>query len=182
MGSHFAPEPSRGITSKEKTMLKVGIPPMTGGLRVADVMTTEVTFLETNQTLDEAWQILHAKSISGAPVLNARGRLVGIASKADLADPRHRAGDVVGVVRTVKDVMTQVVYAVRARDSVLSAVKLMIDEDIHRAVVVSDNGSVAGIVTPMDVLRVLVRGEDIAGSVTEAGSMEFVDLRALVRD
>ena len=56
---------------------------------------------------------------------------------------------------TVKDVMTRVVYAVRADDSVLNAVKLMISEDIHRAIVVTDEGSVVGIVTPMDVLRAL---------------------------
>jgi CBS-domain-containing membrane protein len=160
-------------------MLKVGIPALAGGLRVADVMTEEVAFLETSQTLDEAWQILHAQSISGAPVLNHDGRLVGIASKADLADPRHRAGDVAGTVRTVRDVMTRVVYAVRTRDSVLSAVKLMIAEDIHRAIVVSDGGSVAGIVTPMDVLRALVHGDDLTGAVEANVPIEFVDLREL---
>jgi len=160
-------------------MLKVALPASAGGIRVADVMTTEVAFLETSQTLDEAWQILHAKAISGAPVLDHRGRLVGIASKADLADPRHRAGDVVGVVRTVRDVMTRVVYAVRARDSLLSAIRLMIDEDIHRAIVVSDNGSVAGIVTPMDVLRALVHGDHVTDGVDAKGALEFVDLRQL---
>jgi len=160
-------------------MLKIGVPALAGGMRVSDVMTTEVAFLETSQTLDEAWQILHAKSISGAPVLNHHARLLGIASKADLPDPRHRAGDVVGVVRTVKDVMTRVVYAVRARDSVMSAVKLMIDEDIHRAIVVSDSGSVAGIVTPMDVLRALVQGDDLSISSGDDGPLKFVDIRAL---
>jgi len=160
-------------------MLKLGLPALAGGMRVADVMTTEVAFLETSETLDEAWQILHAKSISGAPVLDHRGRLVGIASKADLADPRHRAEDVVGVVRTVKDVMTRVVYAVRARDSVMSAVKLMIDENIHRAIVVSDSGSVAGIVTPMDVLRALMHGDDLSAMSEEDRQLQFVDVRAL---
>ena len=82
--------------------------------------------------------ILHAKSISGAPVLDPRGRLVGIASKADLADPRGRdVGEAAGLTRAVKDVMTRVVYAVRADDSVLNAVRLMIAEDIHRAIVVT---------------------------------------------
>jgi CBS-domain-containing membrane protein len=160
-------------------MLKVGLPALAGGMRVADVMTTEVVFLETTQTLDEAWQVLHARGISGAPVLNHAGRLVGIASKADLADPRHHRGDVTGVVRSVNDVMTRVIYAVRARDSLLSAVKLMIDEDIHRAIVVSESGLVAGIVTPMDVLRALVHGVDLSGRVADDESLEFVDVREL---
>ena len=160
-------------------MLKVGMPTPARGLRVADVMTSGVTFLGTTQTLDEAWQILHAKSISGAPVLDHRGQLVGIASKADLADPRHRSGDPAGTVRTVWDVMTRVVYAVRVNDALMSAIRLMIDEDIHRAMVVNDDGSVAGIVTPVDVLRALVRGDDLTGSVAEPAPLAFVDLREL---
>ena len=55
----------------------------------------------------------------------------------------------------------------------------MIEEDIHRAIVVSDNGSVAGIVTPIDVLRALVRGDDLAATPGEKGELEFVDVRAL---
>jgi CBS-domain-containing membrane protein len=166
-------------SEREKTMLKVGMRLAAQGMRVSEVMTTDVVFLRTNETLDEAWEILHAKSITGAPVLDVHHRLVGIASKADLADPRPRSHDVVGVVKTVRDVMTRVVYAVRARDSVLSAVKLMIDEDIHRTMVVNDDGSVAGIVTPMDVLRALVHGDDIAHPSREDGTMTFVDLRDL---
>jgi CBS-domain-containing membrane protein len=142
-------------------------------------MTPNVTFLATNQTLDEAWQVLHSKSISGAPVLTSHGRLIGIATKADLADPRHRSGDVAGVVRTVRDIMTRVVYAVRAGDSVLAAIKLMIDEDIHRALVVGEHGAVVGIITPMDVLRALVNGETLATPAEDKIPLEFVDVREL---
>jgi CBS-domain-containing membrane protein len=160
-------------------MLKVGMRATAQGLRVADVMTSDVVFLRTQETLDEAWEVLHFRSISGAPVLDSAGRLVGIASKADLADPRHRARDVIGTVRTVRDVMTRVVYAVRANDSLLAAIQLMIDEDIHRAIVVADDGSVVGIVTPMDVLRALARGDDVAGTVEASHAIAFVDVRAL---
>ncbi len=45
--------------------------------------------------------------------------------------------------------------------------------------VVNDDGSVAGIVTPMDVLRALVRGDDLGGSVAETAPLAFVDLRDL---
>ena len=67
--------------------------------------------------------------------------------------------------------MTRLVYAVRAGDSVLVAVRLMIDENIHRVVAVNDDGSLAGVVVPMDILRVLAR--------KEVGRMEYVDLRTL---
>jgi predicted transcriptional regulator len=102
-------------------------------------------------------------------VLDARGRLVGVLSNHDLADPRTRAP--AGSAR-VNDVMTRVVYAVRADDSVLAAVRLMIDEDIHRAVALNDDGSLAGIVVPMDILRVLARRyADV--------QVEYLDLRKL---
>jgi CBS domain containing-hemolysin-like protein len=55
----------------------------------------------------------------------------------------------------------------------------MIEEDIHRAVVVSDSGSVAGIVTPMDVLRALVRGDHVTDAAGPDGALEFVDVRRL---
>jgi predicted transcriptional regulator len=159
-------------------MLKVGMRAMAAGIRVADVMTTEVTFLRTNQTLREAWQVLHDQSITGAPVLGARDRVVGIVSKADLADPRRHSETPTATFGTVGDVMTRMIFAVRARDPVLCAVKLMIDEDIHRAIVVTDNGAIAGIVTPMDILRALVRGDDVAVDASD-GPIQFVDLRQL---
>ena len=74
----------------------------------------------------------------------------------------------------VRDVMTRLVYGVRAGDSVLAAVRLMIDEKIHRVVAVNDDGSIAGVIVPMDILRVLAR--------KEVGRLEYVDLRALAVD
>ncbi|MGO9838249.1 MAG: CBS domain-containing protein [Polyangiaceae bacterium] len=47
----------------------------------------------------------------------------------------------------------------------------MAEESIHRAVVVNDDGTLAGIVVPMDILRVLARGID--------DRVEYVDLRKL---
>jgi CBS-domain-containing membrane protein len=157
-------------------MLKVGISAIPKGLRIKDVMTTSVVFLGTDQLLDDAWEILHGNCITGAPVLDIRGRLVGIVSKADLADPRRRGA---GHAPAVRDVMTRLVYAVRTGDSILAAVRLMVDEDIHRAVVIGDDSSVAGIVTPMDILRALACGRDLADPNQVDPPLQFVDLREL---
>ncbi len=157
-------------------MLKIGISTIPRGYRVKDVMTPTVVFLRTEQMLDEAWEILHANSISGAPVLDGAGRLVGIVSKADVADPRRRSAD---HAATVRDAMTRVIYAVRSDDSILSAVRLMVDEDIHRVVVIGDDAKVAGIVTPMDVLRALLCGQDVADPNQIDPPLQFVDIREL---
>jgi hypothetical protein len=50
----------------------------------------------------------------------------------------------------------------------------MADENIHRAVVVNDDGSLAGMVVPMDILRELARRDDTR--------IEYIDLRKLQRE
>jgi predicted transcriptional regulator len=150
-------------------MVKVA---MLNTLRVKDVMTEALLLLRAEMPIDEAWALLHDGGVNGAPVLDARGRLVGVLSNSDLADPRrrHPEGD------CVADVMTRVVYAVRADDPVLSAVRLMEDENIHRAIVVHDDGTLAGIVVPMDILRVLAVEAEARGA---DGHVEYVDLGRL---
>jgi CBS-domain-containing membrane protein len=140
---------------------------MLSTLRVRDVMTEAMLLLRADMSLDEAWEHLHGASVTGAPVLDARGRLVGVLSNHDLADPRRRSS-----AGRVGDAMTRLVYAVRADDSVLAAVRLMAEEDIHRVVAVNDDGSLAGIVVPMDILCALARQHKDA-------RVEYVDLRKL---
>lgn len=141
---------------------------MFGTLRVKDVMSEAILLLRTDTTVDEAWRQLHDGSVTGAPVLDARGRLVGVLSNYDLADPRRRRLDGSG---TVGEVMTRLVYAVRAEDPALTAVRLMVEENIHRVVVIDDDGGLAGIVVPMDILRALADRTD--------ARVEYVNLRTL---
>jgi CBS-domain-containing membrane protein len=146
-------------------MVKVGL---LQTLRVRDVMTEALVLLRKQASLDTAWQTLHDAGLSGAPVLDERGHLVGVISLADFADPRRR-----GQFATVGDAMTRVVYAVRAEDPAAAAVHLMLRESIHRVVVVDERGALVGIVVPTDVLRKVVHDD--------AEGVEFVDLRKLQR-
>jgi CBS-domain-containing membrane protein len=141
---------------------------MLSRLRVRDVMTEAVMLLRSEMSADEAWEHLHAHGVTGAPVLDAKGRLVGILSNADLADPRRRAP---GASRRVGDLMTRLVYAVRADDTVLVAVRLMAEEHIHRVVAVNEDGGIAGIVVPMDIVRALAQHVE--------AHLTYVDLRTL---
>jgi CBS-domain-containing membrane protein len=154
--------------------MKAGMP--TVAARVCDVMTEAVMFLNAAQTQEEAWEALRAHAVSGAPVLGHGGKLVGVVTLADLADPRRRAPATAG---TVADAMTRLIYAVRASDPAMSAVRLMIDENIHRAVVVNDDGTIAGIVAPMDILSALVRGLELRDTSQAGSAVEYVDLRSL---
>jgi IMP dehydrogenase len=139
-------------------------------MRVRDVMTSEVIAIPYGATVAQAGDILHAASISGAPVTGSGGRVLGIVSRSDLVDPRHKhAPDA-----PIADVLTRVVFAVRADDPVLWAVRLMAEERVHRAIVTDEAGVMAGIVTPMDVLRSMIP-KNVQGPL--GVGFTYVDLR-----
>ncbi|MCC6558590.1 MAG: CBS domain-containing protein [Polyangiaceae bacterium] len=129
-------------------------------LRVRDVMTKCVRTFRASASVAEAARAMAEGHISGAPVID-EGRIVGVLSRSDLVDPKLWAAQ--GDQATVDAVMTRVVFAVRPSDPVMSAVRLMVEEKIHRAIVVTEEGQVAGIVTPMDVMRALARGDRVQG-------------------
>jgi CBS-domain-containing membrane protein len=123
-------------------------------LKIRDIMTRKVFTLSEQASLDDAAWGLTANGVSGAPVRDRRGRLVGVLSKSDLVDP-DRGPD--AEERTVADAMTPALLALHADEPAMDAVRLMVADGIHRVVVIDERGRLAGIVTPMDVLRALTK-------------------------
>lgn len=128
-------------------------------LRVRDIMTTHVFALSTDSSLDQAQWSFAVNEISGAPVRDPEGQLVGVISKSDLVDPMRHDSTHHG---TVGEAMTPAVWAVHPEDPVMDAVRLMVDKSIHRVLVVRGAGQLEGIVTAMSVLRALAGGGDLA--------------------
>lgn len=123
-------------------------------LRVRDVMTRQVFSLSTDQTIDRAIWSFSQNEISGAPVRDPDGNLVGVLSKSDLVDPMRAE---VNATSTVADAMTPAVWAVHPDDPVMVAVDLMVAKGIHRVLVVR-GPHLEGIVTSMSVMRALSDG------------------------
>ena len=128
---------------------------------VADIMTRHVlTIAAEADVADAAWG-LTMRGLTGAPVKDERGNVIGVLSKSDLADPR-RVSHAPDAPHTVRDAMTPVLFATLETDPVKFAVRRMVETGSHRLVVVDEKGALTGIVTPMDVLRALLDGR-IAG-------------------
>ncbi len=144
----------------------------THAVRVEEVMTKEVVYLDAAMSARDAAELLTRHRINGAPVLGAERSVVGVVSKTDLLDARNYPDD---RAATVEDLMTKIVLAVRPNDPALLAVRLMVGEDVHRALVVNDDGTLAGIVAPMDILRALVRGQPL-GDSNSVDALEYVNL------
>ena len=125
-------------------------------LKVEDIMTRHVMTVPPDVKVDELMWGLTMKGVSGAPVRDAAGHILGLVTKSDLADPTRpsRLHDA-----TAEDVMTPIVFAINAQDSVIEAAKRMVDTGSHRLVVIDDQGRLAGIVSTMDVMKALVGGK-----------------------
>ena len=119
-------------------------------LRIRDIMSRNVFTLSEQAPLEEAAWGLTANAVSGAPVRDRRGHLVGVLSKSDLVDPDRVSGD----APTVGDAMTEQPYAV-GPDEHLDSVARTMAEHKYGCAVVLYRGKLLGVFTTVDALRAL---------------------------
>ena len=130
-------------------------------MRARDVMTSPVITLRPDAPVHAAAALLCSHGFTAAPVVDAAGALVGIATEADLV--RGRIVPDGWVVQpepdpVVGEVMTPAPAAMRPEDDLADVVALMLDART-RSVPIVDDGKLVGIVTRRDVLRVVARRE-----------------------
>jgi CBS domain-containing protein len=144
-------------------------------MRAMDVMTTDVITVDPDMTVQGLASLLAERGISGAPVVDAHGKLVGIISEGDLLHRaeigtahRHRdrrrswwldhfAADrareyVKSHGRTVRDIMTPDVVAV-TEDTDLADVAAVLEAKRIKRVPVMRDGQVVGIISRANIVR-----------------------------
>jgi len=126
-------------------------------LRIKDIMTKDVYAVEADASAEEAAWGLTRRHIGGAPARDADGNLVGVLSSSDLVNPEPAQW--IRGEATVADLMNPVVISLYAEDPALAAVDEMAKRNIHRVIVLDEESRLAGIVTPMDVVRAVARGQ-----------------------
>jgi CBS domain-containing protein len=146
-------------------------------LNAADVMTANPVTVRPEAALGEAVALLVEKRISGLPVLDADGKLVGILTESDLlrrgetgtereprwlemlfAQPRLAAEYVHAHSRSVADVMTRDVLSVTADAPLEVVVGLMEKRGVRRLPVLDRaGGRLVGIISRADLMRALRR-------------------------
>lgn len=119
---------------------------------VSDVMTSDVVVVPANSSAEEAGRILVENGMSGAPVVDESGQLVGIISEFQLLElvyePHLKSS-------CVRDFMTRDVLTVSVEDSLDTVANMFILHRIRRLPVVQE-GRLRGIITRGDVLRRLL--------------------------
>jgi CBS domain-containing protein len=144
-------------------------------MRAADVMTTDVITVDPDTTVQALATLLAERGISGAPVVDSIGRLVGIISEGDLLHRaeigtarRHRerrrswwldhfASDLAREYvkshgRTVKDIMTRDVVTV-TEDTDLADVAALLEAKRIKRVPVMRDGKLIGIISRANIVR-----------------------------
>lgn len=145
-------------------------------LRVRDLMQRHLISVQASDPLEEVERVLADARISGVPVLDEDGQMLGVLSAKDLV--RRHAEDSelpedLGFQDTVLDaddtepvayrrsqagqlcagdVMTTDVKTIHPDASVAETARAMVDNEVHRLLVV-DRGRLVGIVSTMDLLR-----------------------------
>lgn len=155
-------------------------------MNAADVMTTDVVSVAPDATIVEAARLMLQRRISGLPVIDAAGHLVGIVSEGDflrrseLATERQRprwlafllgpgwlAADYVHTHgRKVAEVMTRSVVTVAENSPLDHVVDLMERYHVKRLPVVRGD-RVVGIVTRTNLLRAVAAAAGELGSAVQ---------------
>ena len=135
-----------------------------------DLMQVEVITVQDDTAREEVLDLLMQEHISGAPVVDREGFLVGVISQVDVFfGGRTRAGLNDGGggpdrLTQVKDVMTSPPICAAEDTPVHDMAEMMCKLHIHRLPVVK-RGRLAGMVSSIDICRAMCHGAPKAEAV-----------------
>jgi CBS domain-containing protein len=153
-------------------------------LAVTEVMTTPVTTLTADTTIEEAASLLVEADIGGAPVVDGSGRLIGLLDDSDLvlSEARLHAPTTIEILgayiplpggrrrfqdelrqalgKTVGEVMEDDPPSVQPDATVEDVATLLHDRAVSRVAIVDAERRVVGIVSRGDLVRALRRAQE----------------------
>lgn len=152
-------------------------------LTAKEVMNPNVISVPAEWTIEELSQFLIDRAITGAPVKNENGNLIGVVSLTDIVRHNSLSGSEIKTNEPhdyyqhgwedrvaseewasfrvtekpqtlVRDIMTSMIFKVDENTSLKEVADTMIDGRVHR-LFVTRGGQVIGIVTTMDMLKAI---------------------------
>ncbi|RJS71919.1 MAG: CBS domain-containing protein [Candidatus Syntrophoarchaeum sp. WYZ-LMO15] len=121
---------------------------------IGSIMTRKVKTLRSDDPITIAVSNMAEYGYSGFPVLDDKGKLVGIVTRRDLIRARSKVGKE-HPPPAVKSVMTTTIHAVSPDTRVHEAVEMMLKFDIGRLPVTED-GKLIGIVDRYDLIKAVI--------------------------
>jgi predicted transcriptional regulator len=154
---------------------------------VKSIMTASVVQAKLHWTVKELAHFFSENHVTGAPVCDINGQLVGVVTVTDLlkvtgydqsesemakvqayyeeflgqAFSEHQTQQLMDVAQSsfgVKDIMSAQVLSVEVDCQIAEVARLMVKEKVHRVFVTEDE-QLVGVVSTMDVLTLLIDGD-----------------------
>lgn len=117
-----------------------------------DFMTRDIITVSPSTKVKNLAMILIKNQISGAPVVNKNGKIIGIVSEADIIAKRGK---------DAQAIMSKKIISVRQDTSLEEIAQLMMTHAIKRLPVM-DGGKIIGIVSRADIVSAIAMGEHVA--------------------
>lgn len=145
-------------------------------MKIRDVMHTDVLTLPASTPYEEAAQFLLSHNISGCPVSNEAGAIIGMISDKDLykvlypyynsfykspedyTDLEGRENKIDEIKRNPIDrFMSREVISAKPDDPIMKAGGIMLARGIHRMPVINEKGALEGIVVRSDIYQKIIQ-------------------------
>ena len=153
-------------------------------MKVADVMSRRLTTVDADRTLRELWRIIFHKHVNAIPVIDKKGKLLGIITKDDILhlfypdyedlvedffavsdfEEMENRIDELGSKRA-RDIMKKRVIFTREDCPIMRALSRMIVRNVNQLPVLSVDDVVAGMLTKGDIFYALFRSR-LSGKIS----------------
>lgn len=132
-------------------------------MRVADLMQRNVKTVGSDASVADAIVSLADAHISGMPVVDGTGKVVGVLSTTDVLAAEAEAEDpaarqILFENTAVREIMTPRPFAITPGEDIREAARQMLYADVHR-LFVAEGDKVVGIISTTDIVRAVATGK-----------------------
>jgi CBS domain-containing protein len=151
-------------------------------MKAKEIMTSPVLTVSLDTPVAQIARLLREKHISGAPVVDGAGKVVGIVTEIDLIkrharvhfpvylpfldslifleSPRRYQEDVRRVLgTTAQEIMTQPVHTATLETDVEDIATMMVEQRANPIPILDESGTLVGIVSHTDIVRLVEQAE-----------------------
>jgi CBS domain-containing protein len=136
-------------------------------MRCSEIMTRDVRTATREMTLRDVAVMMHEGDMGSVPVVED-GRLIGIVTDRDIVVRCIAEGR--GAETPINEAMTTGIFSVKPDDFAFEAVRLMGDKQVRRIPVITNDGTLAGIISMADIALETEDELEIAETLEEISS------------
>jgi CBS domain-containing protein len=128
-------------------------------MKVAELMRTDVATIAPDASIADLVRVLADARVSGLPVVNPAGRVIGVVSSTDVLQAAAEQGDsdarsTLFEHMTVRDIMTPTPQVIEPEAGVREAAQRMLYGEVRR-LFVEDDGRLVGVISQTDIAHAL---------------------------